>query len=397
MVTRMKWTLVGAALGALLGAAPARAQDSVEAGRELLARLTEAATREALCAREDKLSLYFGRGRVGKLTLRTAEDEDENALLLSDELELDIPDVGRVRMRSEQRFGADGKLIKARLVTEAPRVSGRMVERVVTLEPVEGGFTWSATADGEVTTQLIGAPPEALPLAPPLGLAARLPKLVGDAERLAFLAVDLETGTQTRLRLTVEPFEDHPFRERKVATRLVSRSEGAANLTSLVDREGRLLTIDPAGGRLRMVGGIDDERFRNLPEAVTGAPADPAAAVVVFLRAIARGVEEDIRAGLDLDALYTAACKVRGEGPEGEREAFESVLIETLLDYGWARDHRLTVNTGLLEPAELKVVVKGREARVFLSGGGAFQLRQGDDERWRVIAMLAPPEAPKGE
>lgn len=374
---------------ALLGLAPtgALAQGATQNGRTALAAaLDKAELRKRLTA-EENLSLYVGRIRVGSLSLTSSEAG--KGLVLSDYFELRLDGVGQASMNLRQTIDEAGRLLDAKLETRSPSPTGRVTLRTYTIKREDGGFRWRKTINGQVTERVIDAPPQALVLAPPLGLSARLPKAIKDSGNFAWSGIDLETGASARLRLSAEPMGEIAFRSRKVAAKPFVRRECAALFKVFVAPQGGLLAFELQEGRLRMVGGIEEgERYEALPDAVSGAPKTPIETVIVFFRALGKNEEETIAACLDFDALFEAA-KSSVDEAKGERAAFREALMATFRDEKWLTDHRLSVNGGALEPSEMKASVEGDQASVLLPGGGKARLAKRDG-RWRITRFEAP-------
>lgn len=392
----------------LLAAGPVRAQSTLDEGAGLVARLSNAIS-SGRVPRRVRLSLYCERIKVGSLELETTVMG--KAIVCADSLDLYFearPDPVTMKLSTTQRFHLDGRLIRAEMVARAPRASGRSIVTKVSLEPVEGGFKWTRVRDGKSSERTVEAPASSLPLAPPLGLSARLPLLL-ESGRASVQGLDLETGERTRVRLEAGPLQDTLFRGETISARTVQRREAALELEVLLGPKHELLAMTLPESRLKIVGGLtSDARFMSLPEAVTGAPETPAELVVVAMRALANGEEDKLRRLFDLDALYEAARASRARaGQSGEstgdkgapaddktaadvRERFKTALLRRLIDSNRLGRTRASIQSGSLRPSELKTTIKGQEATVTLAGGGSFKLRGGPGA-WRIVDVLRPP------
>jgi hypothetical protein len=374
--------------------AHAHAQSSLDDGRAVLARLSDAKLRKQLIAKPDKLSIYVGRIRVGAIEMTNTVVG--KGLVLTDTLELRVDGLGQVSLESKQTINERGELVEAMLSTRAPQSTGKIIRRSYVLRRKGNGFLWRKTVDKKVEEKTIEAAPNSLALVAPVGLSARLPKAVTEAGRMTFLAIDIKTGTKTRMRLNIDPFEEHNFRGRKISCRLVTRREAGASLECLLDPSLSVLQMSFDHKRLKAAGGTtSSERFENLPEAFSGVPTDPAAAVIVFFRSVAKGLKKDMRAAIDFEAMFKDSVTQSGKAPQkGEKEAFMKALMAKLTNEAWLRENRLSVNSGALELNELKSTIKGNEARVYLPGGGAVALVQSDG-RWKVAGFIAPKSPEK--
>jgi hypothetical protein len=366
---------------------PVQAQSSLEEGHKVLHRLRDAKVRKALTARVEKLSLYVGRIRVGSIEMETIVAG--KALILKDSLQLRVVGLGQVSLESKQTIDERGQLVEASLSTRSPQATGKLIRRTYTLRRKGAQLLWRKTVDKKSEEKMIDAAPNVVALVPPVGLSARLPKLITAAGRLTFVAIDMKTGSPTRLRLGVEPFEDHIFRGQKLSCRLVNRREAGATMKCLVDKSLRLLQVSFAEKRLKAAGGrTPSERFENLPEAFKGVPDDPASTVILFFRNVAKGIEKDIKESIDFDSLFAESIRQRKKPVKGEREAFKRAIMKTLSDDAWLRDKRLSINSGAMELSDLKSQVKGKEARVYLPGGGGVRLKR-VKERWKIAGFIA--------
>lgn len=394
--TGLTWSVAAAlCLGAWV-APLAEAQSTKQQGQALLARLKDEAARKSLVMR-DKLSIYAGRIRVGSVEMKTRIEGDN--LVLEDSFEFMISNVGSTSLKFSHSMNFKGELVEAQMVTKAPDSVGRRVERQYFIRPKGQGLEWTFTHKGKTTKKTIASSSQVMVLAPPLGMAARLPKLAKADGSYSFSAIDLETGSKTRLRLTIDPVADNAFRARRLASRLVTRKEAAASLQMLVDTERRVLQIKAPDGRMKLVTGLENsELYMSLPEPMKADAKDPSSVVVRFFRDVANGKTDSVKQALDFDGLYAAAkagAKVDAKGVKpgdnktdnkAERAAFEKAFLEALLKDNWVVSRRLSLRSGHLKPSELKVTLKGDEARVTVPGGGALRLRK-IKEAWKIRAF----------
>ena len=370
----------------------ARAQNSLADGNSVLSQLAKKAVRKSLSSQSEKLSLYVGRTMVGTIELENSIVG--KALILKDTLELRIDGLGQIDLISKQSINEKGELIEATLSSRATQASGNRIRRSYTLRRKGSGFHWRRVEGNEVKESQIEAPPNTLAIVPPVGLVARLPKVIGKAGRFKFIGIDLETGTKTQVKMSVDPFEKHGFRGDSISSRRITIKEAAARLECLYDPKTQLLKIDFSQARIKAAGGrTPSERFKMLPDAFKGRPNKPIPTVILFFRTLSDSRTKDIEAMIDFDTMFKNSLK--GKTPiKGEKAAFKKALMNILTNETWLRERRISVNSGAMEVSDLKATIKDNKAEVTLPGGGKVRLKK-SDKTWKVIGFAAPPKPSK--
>lgn len=359
---------------------PLCAQDSLAQGRDLLALLSQVEKQKAL-AGEEKSSIYFGRSRQGSVVTKTSFEGE--LWTFEDEFSLVIEGLGQAVLKSKQIFRS-GQLHEAELLSRAPDGTGRLVDRVIKVQRAEGELVWTKTCNGEARSERFPASEILVLVSPPLGISLRLLRVLGDGQRASLPAIDMETGSRTRLRISLEPLAKQDFRGRSIDAREFESFEGAAQIRGLLSPDGRLLS-QSIGGSLSIVAGLsDEERFRALPEIATSLKGSPEKAALHILRLLAKGLEEPLRAAIDFDALYAEASKGRGTGGAEERAAFEAIFMERVLSFDWARDCQITLNTSAMSLENFKAHSEGDRSRVSITGGGELILKKNASGEWRL-------------
>lgn len=359
---------------------PLCAQDSLAQGRDLLALLSQVEKQKAL-AGEEKSSIYFGRSRQGSVVTKTSFEGE--LWTFEDEFSLVIEGLGQAVLKSKQIFRS-GQLHAAELLSRAPDGTGRLVDRVIKVQRAEGELVWTKTCNGEARSERFPASEILVLVSPPLGISLRLLRVLGDGQRASLPAIDMETGSRTRLRISLEPLAKQDFRGRSIDAREFESFEGAAQIRGLLSPDGRLLS-QSIGGSLSIVAGLsDEERFRALPEVATSLKGSPEKAALHILRLLAKGLEEPLRAAIDFDALYAEASKGRGTGGAEERAAFEAIFMERVLSFDWARDCQITLNTSAMSLENFKAHSEGDRSRVSITGGGELILKKNASGEWRL-------------
>lgn len=380
-------------LGILTMSQSAHGQNSLAEGRSILAQFTNEKTRASLNGQNEKLSLYMGRTLVGSIELESAVVG--KALVLKDSLELRIDGLGQVDLVSTQTINEKGELVEASLKSRATQASGNRLRRTYSLRRKDGGFQWRRVEGKEVKESFIDAPPNALALAAPVGFVTRLPKVIRKAGRYKFVGIDLETGSKTQVKMSVDPFEKHGFRGDSLSSRLVTIKQAAARAEYLFDPKQKLMKVQFSQARIKAAGGrTPSERFQTLPEAVQGIPGDPIPTVILFFRTLADSRVKDIEAMLDFDAMFEIAAKQRKNTVKGEKAAFKKALMKILTNETWLRERRISVNSGSMELSDLRASTKDKLSTVSLPGGGRVLLKK-KGARWLIIGFKAPVKKSK--
>lgn len=380
------------ALLALLGAAPAVAQETARsAGEALRERLRAEGVRTDLVGRV-RLPVFVGATRAGAINLRTdvVERDGQQVYRLHDRLDLDLPGLGSARMLVQADLRADFSAIEVVLETEEPRGHGLVSRHRITLRRTPDGARWSRTvvrgeaAPVEDVVDDIG--PDALVLTPPLGAGERLARLAPGrlGERLSVRGLDLETGRGATWRLSIDDERHVPLAaggERRAL--VVVREEGAARLELLRD------ALDGAPLRLASTGGARPARV--VAQAaelawVDPEPPAPLRPVLVLLRAACSGDRAAAAAALDLDALRAEA----GDGVA--RDVFEAVLLERVTDPAWLADRGLTVAALAAGPDDFVVEAQGDDRarvrpRTGAAEGDAWFVVERRAGAWRVVRL----------
>lgn len=370
-----------ASLALVLGlASPLRAQDGMTQGRELLALLSQPERQKAL-AGEGKSSIYIGRSRQGSVVTKTSFEAD--LWIFEDEFSLVIEGLGQAVLKSKQVFRS-GQLHEAELLSRAPDGAGRLVDRVMKVQRDGSELIWTKTCNGESRSERFPANEILVLVSPPVGVSMRLLCVLGEGQRASLPAIDMETGSRTRLRISVEPLAKHDFRARSIDAREFESFEGAAQIRGLISQDGRLLS-QAISESLSIVAGLtDEERFRALPELETSLKESPEKAALHVLRLLAKGLEDPLRAAIDFDSLYAEASKGRRTGGAEERAAFEAIFMERVLSFDWARDCQITLNTSAMSLENFKARSEGDRSRVSITGGGELILKKNDSGEWRL-------------
>lgn len=381
MIRRALPVLALATAATLLAAAPALADEQVEAARKVLTGL---APKDSRVTGRSFYGLHVGRKNVGSLEVdvapTTSGSESYHARA-----------VGRVAVGDERAALEESGLLDRMLapaVLEEREVEGATDKRPPVVRRLERGadaFTlWRPVGPKEGTRSSV-APHRPLVH----GLAARLAFLRAlDAKKKATYRVcdvDPETGAPRELELEVTAVEDDKLWP--VLVRVLATRETTAYL---LDPEApparRVVRWRKLDAELEYVLAPDAlGAAKDLPPAPRPADGTPRATILAYLEAVER------RDAKRLEPLIEWASFQRSLGEKGELEAWKKSFLEQMVareDHADHGEHAKAVDL----IARLKsdpVSADALEARVRIEGEkGIFRLvREKPQAAWKIAQM----------